>query len=493
MAFDRALTVSDGMVRSMVSIGRLVGRDEAAGLAEPDPAARRRARARAVHASLALGGGTLSEGQVAALAWGRAVAGPDPDALGGENVCRAYAALLGLAPHSAEDLLWAHGTITGRPVVETPEGVSDLLSWVGHTTAHPLVAACVAHCEILCTLPFAEGDGALARLWQAAVLCRWSGVFTYLPVESEVWGREEGYRRALGVAGATGDAVPFVAFMLDAIGASLSRAVAGRDPAPLDREGPRALQGRLLALFRDRPDLSLAQAARALGATVRQVERCASRLKAEGRLRRVGPRHGGALGDPPLGAVAHRGCRSFRTTRRHATRSQAHHPKGDPMDDIETGGRRPWARRCRALLLKAVDASLMAWARRRPVPLQCLMAATILVIIPAIFLLFFSFLMDPITAIYGDSAVLDSLALTALVGHGTGLALAWIDWRARAMDGPLPDPGGGSGGPPRDRPLGGPRGPRGLGHPVLERARREGTRRTREIRRDPHGDPTDRF
>lgn len=298
MAFDRALTVSDGMVRSMVSIGRLVGRDEAAGLAEPDPAARRRARARAVHASLALGGGTLSEGQVAALAWGRAVAGPDPDALGGENACRAYAALLGLAPHSAEDLLWAHGTITGRPVVETPEGVSDLLSWVGHTTAHPLVAACVAHCEILCTLPFAEGDGALARLWQAAVLCRWSGVFTYLPVESEVWGREEGYRRALGVAGATGDAVPFVAFMLDAIGASLSRAVAGRDPAPLDREGPRALQGRLLALFRDRPDLSLAQAARALGATVRQVERCASRLKAEGRLRRVGPRHGGGTGRP---------------------------------------------------------------------------------------------------------------------------------------------------------------------------------------------------
>lgn len=81
--------------------------------------------------------------------------------------------------------------------------------------------------------------------------------------------------------------------MLDAIGASLSRAVAGRDPAPLDREGPRALRGRLLALFRDRPDLSLAQAARALGATARQVERCASRLKAEGRLRRVGPRHGG--------------------------------------------------------------------------------------------------------------------------------------------------------------------------------------------------------
>lgn len=167
------------------------------------------------------------------------------------------------------------------------------------------------------------------------------------------------------------------------------------------------------------------------------------------------------------------------------------------MDDIETGGRRPWARRCRALLqsplVKAVDASLGVWARRHPVLLQCLMAASILVIIPAYFLMGLFFLTDPMTAIYGDSAVLDSLALTALVGHGTGLALAWIDWRARSMDGPLPDPGGGFGGPPRDRPLGGPRGPRGLGHPVLERARREGTRRTREIRRDPHRDPTDRF
>ncbi|WP_251159483.1 hypothetical protein [Caniella muris] len=104
------------------------------------------------------------------------------------------------------------------------------------------------------------------------------------------------------------------------------------------------------------------------------------------------------------------------------------------MDDIETGGRRPWARRCRALLqcplVKAVDASLMAWARRHPVLLQCLMAATLLVIIPAYLLLFFSFLVDPMTAIYGDGVAQRPLALTALIGSGTGLALAWINLRA---------------------------------------------------------------
>jgi len=258
------------------------------------------------------------------------VLAPPKDILEVQNAIRAYDALPTFDAMSLEDLLEAHRLLmsgltseagrfrsgnvgvfsgdqlihAGTPAHYVPEIMDDLFSWLRRSEVHPLVASCVFHYEFEFIHPFADGNGRMGRLWQTLILSDWNSLFAWLPVESVVKDRQEGYYRVLQQADNAADSTPFVVFMLEALSDALDEIAVQENDVGInvginiginDSAANAASQVRekLLALVKANPTITAARLSEQLSLSKRQVERLMAALKAEGRLVRIGANRNG--------------------------------------------------------------------------------------------------------------------------------------------------------------------------------------------------------
>ena len=223
-------------------IGEAIGRTEEAALS-PDLRLRRINRIRTIRGSLAIEGNTLSEEQVSTILDGKPVVAPLREIQEVRNAINAYDQYPRWDPGSETDLLNAHEVlmaglldapghyrrggvaVTGAGEVHhigpsadrVPHLMSDLLSWLGSTTEHPLIVGSVFHYEFEFIHPFEDGNGRMGRLWQTLILTRWKPLFTDVPVESLIHARQSEYYDAIRKSSARGESTPFITFMLETI------------------------------------------------------------------------------------------------------------------------------------------------------------------------------------------------------------------------------------------------------------------------------------
>lgn len=207
------------------------------------PKLRRGNRIRTIQASLAIEQNALTLEQMTAVLEGKRVLGAPAEIQEARNAFAAYETLDGWNPSNTDDLLAAHGILMrglvdragkyrtgavgitqGQKVVHmaSPAGrvsglMQNLMAWLAAAEVHPLVASCVFHYEFEFIHPFQDGNGRMGRLWQTLILSRWNPLFAWLPVESVVRDRQEGYYAVLGQCDKAGDSTAFVEFLLDAI------------------------------------------------------------------------------------------------------------------------------------------------------------------------------------------------------------------------------------------------------------------------------------
>jgi len=200
-------------------------------------------RIRSIHGSLAIEGNALDQEQITAILEGKRVIGPKRDILEARNALAAYAKLKKWRPLSEASLLKAHGMLmtgvahdAGRyragnvgvlkgkqvihmapPAKRTPLLMRDLFKWLKATDQHPLIASSIFHYEFEFIHPFSDGNGRMGRLWQSALLSKWSPLFEFIPVESLVHANQRAYYQALQQSARATDAAPFVEFMLKMI------------------------------------------------------------------------------------------------------------------------------------------------------------------------------------------------------------------------------------------------------------------------------------
>jgi Fic family protein len=157
--------------------------------------------------------------------------------------------------------------------------------------------SCVAHYELECIHPFADGNGRLGRLWQTLILSRWNPLLAWLPIEEVIRSRQQGYYASLGQADQLGDLEPFVAYQLEAIHDALRSEIGSEKGSEKGSEiKAEPLSAIDLAILRDltvESNLSARRLAERLQLSPRTVEKHLAALQKAGRLLRHGsPRAG---------------------------------------------------------------------------------------------------------------------------------------------------------------------------------------------------------
>ncbi|TVR59099.1 MAG: Fic family protein [Spirochaetaceae bacterium] len=240
MKYQPPYTITSEILNLVAAISEAIGRLTVLTGRARGVRLRRINRVRTIHGSLAIEGNTLSAAQITAILEGKRVIAPPREVLEVKNALAAYDRFGTWIPESEENLLEAHrvlmsgliddagmyrhggvGVMAGRQVIHmappadrVPILMTDLISWLAVTDAHPLIAGSVFHYEFEFIHPFADGNGRMGRLWQSLILARWNPLLADIPVESLVFEHQAEYYQALNESTRRTDSSPFIAFML---------------------------------------------------------------------------------------------------------------------------------------------------------------------------------------------------------------------------------------------------------------------------------------
>jgi len=279
---------------------------------------------RTLRGTTAIEGNTLTEDQITAILSGKRVSGTKREIDEIKGAHKAYAAIEKFNPYSVDDLLKAHGMMTGGlvdragefrncnvgvmdssgnvahmapPFANVPSLVKNLFVWLSESDDPVLVKSCVFHYEFEFIHPFPDGNGRMGRLWQTALLGSWRKEFYGAPVENIVWAHQQEYYSAINASTAKGECGPFIDFMLDKILRTLkSRGEAYEVSAGSQKSNQKSSQKndqRILAIMRSMPDVTIADLADATGLSIAGVKKNIRKLKDANLIRRIGPDKGG--------------------------------------------------------------------------------------------------------------------------------------------------------------------------------------------------------
>ncbi len=208
---------------------------------------RRQNKIKTVMSSLAIEGNTLNEDQISDIIDGKSVLGPPREILEVKNALAVYDLIDELDPENEDDLLRSHevlmsglidsagkyrqsgvGVVDGKKVIHiappfnmVPRLMGNLFDYLVNYEEETIIQSCVFHYEFEFIHPFSDGNGRMGRLWQTVILMAKYPILQFVPFETIIHQRQQGYYQALADSQSLGNSDPFIYFMLDALKTAL--------------------------------------------------------------------------------------------------------------------------------------------------------------------------------------------------------------------------------------------------------------------------------
>ncbi len=88
---------------------------------------------------------------------------------------------------------------------------------------HPLILAALFHYYFVYIHPFSDGNGRMARFWVSLILTNWNAKFAFIPIEEEIYLRQQEYYDSISQCHINGNANVFINFLLKCINFSLEK------------------------------------------------------------------------------------------------------------------------------------------------------------------------------------------------------------------------------------------------------------------------------
>ena len=321
--------ITDKTITLLAEISEQVGRITVLQAGNINPHLRRKNRIRTIHSSLAIEHNSLSLEQVTAILNGKRVLGKPNEIKEVQNAYDAYELMLTLNPSSIEDLLKAHKAMMNGLVKESgrfrsggvgifdgevlihmapparfvSEHIHNLFTWYQQAKLHPLIKSAIFHYEFEFIHPFSDGNGRVGRLWHSLILQRWKPIFLWLPIETLIQEKQEGYYKALNESNSLNECTPFVTFMLEVIRDALAEIIQNQKAFIPTNDGKnvgRKVAGdvginrdTVIKILKKQPHATAKSLAEAMNLSPRQVERVLAELKKEGKIVRKGSNKSG--------------------------------------------------------------------------------------------------------------------------------------------------------------------------------------------------------
>ena len=302
-------TMTDEITNLVIEIAEITGAMTASEQLSKNPKLRRVNRVRSIHSSLAIEQNSLTKDQVSDIIDGKRVLGPPQDIREVQNAYEAYEIMTKLNPYSVKDLLKAHKIMMGGLVKEAgvfrskgvgvyageqlihagtpanyvPDLIGQLFDWLKKSNLHPLIKGCIFHYEFEFIHPFVDGNGRIGRLWHTLILAKWQEFFLWIPIETIIHERQDGYYKALNASNVVSESTIFVQFMLLLIRDLLKEL---SHNGVMNKE--KTLDEKLFDLLKEDGHQSAAGLAEILGSSPRTVQRALKRLMSDGKIEHVG-------------------------------------------------------------------------------------------------------------------------------------------------------------------------------------------------------------
>ena len=148
-----------------------------------------------------------------------------------------------------------------------PTLMKSLFEYIKNNDLNLIILAAVFHYYFVSIHPFSDGNGRLARFWFSLMLINYNKKFEFIPVEEEIYLKQEEYYSSIAECHNNGNANVFIKFIISTINSSLDKIIKNSNFVMND------IQNRIIELITNNNRITQNEIANIIGVNVRTIKR----------------------------------------------------------------------------------------------------------------------------------------------------------------------------------------------------------------------------